>query len=168
MTAEEVVRFQKMQSTERRHTLNTREMVMHEHWPVSENVPFFMDFDKTIASTAETEAELRYNERVVAQVMYMAYGAASGLCVDCLYGYQATLEIDTFSESSAERSVVYECECKLCTSFELPVVRIFTSHRKARDNRSTKCSIHAVVQGERHCTNTRHVTCAIMASIQLL
>ena len=167
LSPEEVVEFHQMKSGERRKTLNTRDMEMHEHWPPgSENVGIFMDFDKMISASSDNiKAELEFNERSVANVMYTAYGAIAGLNVDCLRAYNATLEMQTFSEFDS--NVVYECECKQCATFSLPEVRVYKCHRRGLGN-TLKCSIHCTVRGERHCTNARQVVRAIVASIDEL
>ena len=167
LTNLEIVEFQKMKSVERRNALNTREMEFHEHWAFSsDRVGFFMDFDKVIPLQNENlSAELQFNERSVANVMYMAYGAAAGLTLDCLRAYNATLEIQTFSEFDSD--VVYTCECGQCVAFTLPCIYLYTCHRRLLAG-GVKCSIHCMVRGERHCTNARHVVRAIIASIDVL
>ena len=167
LTAEEIVQFHKVKSGERRQALNTREMEMHEHWPLgSDNVALFMDFDKVIAlPNADLKAELESNERAVANVMYTAYGAASGLSLDCLRAYNSTLEMYTFSEFDS--NIVYTCECKQCATFTLPTVYLYKSHRRL-SAATVKCSVHCIVRGERHCTNARHIVRAIVASISAL
>ena len=88
-----------------------------------------MNFDKTTScKNDDLTTELEFNERAVANVMYGAYGATSGLTLDCLRAYNTTLEMDTFSEFDSD--IIYACECKQCDSFILPKVRCYTSHRR--------------------------------------